>query len=107
MVPPPPPPKLIQDEDVSVRYRQRSTAPDQARIGAVAEPAGVLYASIYNNGTKAEQNPDRKFTFVANPDSFAGQISAMTYLKQIHSRGKNHRLRLNRLMAKSRTTRLR
>jgi ABC-type branched-subunit amino acid transport system substrate-binding protein len=46
--------------------------------------AGVLYVSLYNNGTKGEQNPDRKFTFVANPDSFAGQISAMTYLKQIH-----------------------
>ena len=44
----------------------------------------MLYASIYNNGTEAEQNPDRKFTFIANPDSFAGQISAMTYLKEIH-----------------------
>jgi ABC-type branched-subunit amino acid transport system substrate-binding protein len=75
--------KLIQD--VGVRFVTGSGPPPLTNaIGAVAEPAGVLYASIYNNGTKAEQNPDRKFTFVANPDSFAGQISAMTYLKQIH-----------------------
>jgi ABC-type branched-subunit amino acid transport system substrate-binding protein len=75
--------KLIQDE--GVRFVTGSGPPPlTAAIGAVAEPAGVLYASIYNNGTKVEQNPDRKFTFIANPDSFAGQISAMTYLKQIH-----------------------
>ena len=53
-------------------------------IGAVAEPAGVLYTSIYNNGTKDELNPNKKFTFVANNDSFAGQISGMTYLKKLH-----------------------
>ncbi len=58
--------------------------PLTSAIGSVAEPAGALYVSLYNNGTKAEQNPDRKLTFVANPDSFAGQISAMTYLKQLH-----------------------
>ncbi len=75
--------KLIQDE--GVRFVTGSGPPPlTAAIGAVAEPAGVLYASIYNNGTPAEQNPDRKFTFIANPDSFAGQISAMTYLKEIH-----------------------
>ncbi len=75
--------KLIQDE--GVRFVTGSGPPPlTAAIGAVAEPAGVLYASIYNNGTKVEQNPDRKFTFIANPDSFAGQISAMTYLKKIH-----------------------
>jgi branched-chain amino acid transport system substrate-binding protein len=53
-------------------------------IGAVAEPAGVLYTSIYNNGTKDELNPNKKFTFVANNDSFAGQITGMTYLKKLH-----------------------
>lgn len=75
--------KLIQDE--GVRFVTGSGPPPLTNaIGSVAEPAGVLYASIYNNGTKAEQNPDRKFTFVANPDSFAGQISAMTYLKELH-----------------------
>jgi ABC-type branched-subunit amino acid transport system substrate-binding protein len=75
--------KLIQDE--GVRFVTGSGPPPlTAAIGQVAEPAGVLYASIYNNGTEAEQNPDRKFTFVANPDSFAGQISAMTYLKELH-----------------------
>jgi branched-chain amino acid transport system substrate-binding protein len=75
--------KLIQDE--GVRFVTGSGPPPLTNaIGAVAEPAGVLYASIYNNGTPAEQNPDRKFTFVANPDSFAGQISAMTYLKELH-----------------------
>lgn len=58
--------------------------PLTAAIGAVAEPAGVLYTSIYNNGTKDELNPSKKFTFVANSDSFAGQISAMTYLKKLH-----------------------
>ena len=75
--------KLIQDE--GVRFVTGSGPPPlTAAIGQVAEPAGVLYASIYNNGTEAEQNPDRKFTYIANPDSFAGQISAMTYLKEIH-----------------------
>lgn len=75
--------KLIQDDHVMF-VTGSGPPPLTAAIGAVAEPAGVLYASIYNNGTKVEQNPDRKFTFIANPDSFAGQISAMTYLKQIH-----------------------
>jgi ABC-type branched-subunit amino acid transport system substrate-binding protein len=75
--------KLIEDEHVMF-VTGSGPPPLTSAIGAVAEPAGVLYASIYNNGTKAEQNPDRKFTFIANPDSFAGQISAMTYLKQIH-----------------------
>ncbi len=75
--------KLIQDE--GVRFVTGSGPPPlTAAIGAVAEPNGVLYASIYNNGTPEEQNPDRKYTFIANPDSFAGQISAMTYLKAIH-----------------------
>jgi branched-chain amino acid transport system substrate-binding protein len=75
--------KLIQDEHVMF-VTGSGPPPLTNAIGAVAEPAGVLYASIYSNGTKNEQNPDRKFTFIANPDSFAGQISAMTYLKQIH-----------------------
>ena len=75
--------KLIQDNHVMF-VTGSGPPPLTSAIGAVAEPAGVLYASIYNNGTKAEQNPDRKFTFIANPDSFAGQISAMTYLKQLH-----------------------
>ncbi len=75
--------KLIQQDHVMF-VTGSGPPPLTSAIGAVAEPAGVLYASIYNNGTKAEQNPDRKFTFVANPDSFAGQISAMTYLKQLH-----------------------
>src|SRR5512142_2698902 len=75
--------KLIQQDHVMF-VTGSGPPPLTSAIGAVAEPAGVLYSSIYNNGTKAEQNPDRKFTFIANPDSFAGQISAMTYLKQIH-----------------------
>src|SRR5512143_3048862 len=75
--------KLIQQDHVMF-VTGSGPPPLTNAIGAVAEPAGVLYASIYSNGTKAEQNPDRKFTFIANPDSFAGQISAMTYLKQIH-----------------------
>jgi branched-chain amino acid transport system substrate-binding protein len=75
--------KLIQDDHVMF-LTGSGPPPLTSAIGTVAEPAGVLYASIYNNGTQAEQNPDRKFTFIANPDSFAGQISAMTYLKQIH-----------------------
>jgi branched-chain amino acid transport system substrate-binding protein len=75
--------KLIQDDHVMF-VTGSGPPPLTSAIGAVAEPAGVLYASIYNNGTKAEQNPERKFTFIANPDSFAGQISAMTYLKQLH-----------------------
>jgi ABC-type branched-subunit amino acid transport system substrate-binding protein len=75
--------KLISDDHVMF-VTGSGPPPLTNAIGAVAEPAGVLYASIYSNGTKNEQNPDRKFTFIANPDSFAGQISAMTYLKVLH-----------------------
>jgi ABC-type branched-subunit amino acid transport system substrate-binding protein len=75
--------KLVQDDHIMF-ITGSGPPPLTAAIGTVSEPAGALYASLYNNGTKAEQNPDRKLTFVANPDSFAGQISAMTYLKQIH-----------------------
>jgi ABC-type branched-subunit amino acid transport system substrate-binding protein len=75
--------KLVQDDHVMF-ITGSGPPPLTAAIGTVSEPAGALYASLYNNGTKAEQNPDRKMTFVANPDSFAGQISAMTYLKQLH-----------------------
>jgi branched-chain amino acid transport system substrate-binding protein len=79
--------KLIQQDHVMF-VTGSGPPPLTAAIGTVAEPAGILYVSLYNNGTKGEQNPDRKFTFVANPDSFAGQISAMTYLKQIHPEAK-------------------
>jgi ABC-type branched-subunit amino acid transport system substrate-binding protein len=75
--------KLIQQDHVMF-VTGSGPPPLTNAIGAVAEPAGVLYASIYSNGTKNEQNPDRKFTFISNPDSFAGQISAMTYLKELH-----------------------
>ena len=75
--------KLVQDDHIMF-ITGSGPPPLTAAIGTVSEPAGALYASLYNNGTKAEQNPDRKLTFVANPDSFAGQISAMTYLKQLH-----------------------
>lgn len=75
--------KLIQDDHVMF-VTGSGPPPLTAAIGTVSEPAGALYSALYSNGTKAEQNPDRKLTFVANPDSFAGQISAMTYLKQIH-----------------------
>ncbi len=75
--------KLIQDDHIMF-ITGSGPPPLTSAIGTVAEPAGALYATLYNNGTKAEQNPDRKFTFVANPDSFAGQISAMTYLKATH-----------------------
>lgn len=75
--------KLIQDDHIMF-VTGSGPPPLTAAIGTVSEPAGALYSALYNNGTKAEQNPDRKLTFVANPDSFAGQISAMTYLKQIH-----------------------
>lgn len=75
--------KLIQDDHIMF-ITGSGPPPLTAAIGTVSEPEGALYSALYNNGTKAEQNPDRKLTFVANPDSFAGQISAMTYLKQIH-----------------------
>lgn len=75
--------KLIQDDHIMF-VTGSGPPPLTSAIGSVAEPAGALYVALYNNGTKAEQNPDRKLTFVANPDSFAGQISAMTYLKQLH-----------------------
>jgi ABC-type branched-chain amino acid transport systems, periplasmic component len=72
--------KLIQDDHVMF-VTGSGPPPLTAAIGTVSEPAGALYSALYSNGTKGEQNPDRKLTFVANPDSFAGQISAMTYLK--------------------------
>jgi branched-chain amino acid transport system substrate-binding protein len=51
-------------------------------IDAVAEPNGVLYTAVYQNGQKVEMGPKYPLKFVGSNCSFSGQLASMNYLKQ-------------------------
>ena len=52
-------------------------------IDKITEPAGVLYTSIYQNGTPDEMGPNYPLKFVGSNCSISAQLTGMTYLKQM------------------------
>ncbi len=53
-------------------------------IDQVTEQAGVLYTSIYSNGTPDEMSPKSPLHFVGGNDSFSAQTGIITYLHSIY-----------------------
>jgi branched-chain amino acid transport system substrate-binding protein len=53
-------------------------------IDQVTEPAGILYAGIYQNGTPDEMGTTHPLKFVGSNCSFSAQLTTMEYLKQAY-----------------------